>query len=99
MFGVRFPVLKTVRHYFVLGCYLGIFAAFLILARAIPDLPEKLRGTTFSYVDWTLGIGGAVLLLAVVVLLCGLIGGLVGWFKLDPEERARARKESLVVRR
>lgn len=99
MFGVRFRTLKTILHYVVLGAYIGAFMALVALARALPDLPGKLQGTSFDLVDFLLGVGGTILVLAAVVLLGGLVGGLVGRLKLDAEERARAREESLVVRR
>lgn len=99
VFGVRFWTLKTVRHYFALGCYLGVFFALVAIARALPDLPGKLRGTTFSFVDMALGIVVVLLVFALIVLLGGLLGGLAGRLRLDAEERARARDESLIVRR
>lgn len=86
---LRFAVLKTVRHYFVLGCYLGVFADIVILVRALPELPEKLRGVTFSILDWAIGIGGTILVLSAVVLICGLVGAMVGFYRVPPGMRLR----------
>lgn len=97
---LRFRSLKTVRHYFFLGCYLGVVAAIVAVVRALPELPRALRESeSMPWWDLPLSVLLLVLFVAAIVLLGGLVGGLVGWLKLNPEERARARKEALIVRR
>lgn len=91
--------MKSVRHYFFLGCYLGIFTALVVLARALPELPGKLKGTSFDLVDLAVGMSGTMALLAAIVLLCGLLGALVGWLQLEAKKRRNTSEESLVVRR
>lgn len=90
---------KSLKHYAVLGTYLGVVAAVMVLVRALPELPRKLSGTSFVFFDFMLGAFGTVLVLASVVLLGTLVGWLVGWLKLNTEKRRHASKETLVVRR
>ena len=95
-----FQVLKTVKHYAVLGAYFGIVAAVIGLVRALPELPRALReSANMPWWDIPLGLLGLVAFFAALALLGAVIGGLVYWSQLYAEKRRHARDESLIVRR
>ena len=91
MCGATLAAVKTVKHYMVLGAYWGAFSLLIAIVRASFELPGKLRGTTTPL--WQQILEGIPLLIVIVAgfLLAGaLIGGLVGWVKLNAEKRGHA---------
>ncbi len=83
-------VLKTVKHYFALGAYLGVF---LFIAQLVKDWTNASKAIAQGDLLGLLGIG------LLLCLFCGCVGGLVGWLKAYAEKRRRRSNESLIVRR
>lgn len=100
MLVLRSRTVKSVKHYLVLGAYLGGVAFIIAIVKALPAFPEKLlESAQMPWWDIPLGLLGIVAFFA-ALLLCGAgIAGFVGWLQLNAEKRARARQESLIVRR
>jgi hypothetical protein len=92
--------LKTLRHYFVFGAYLGAFAFVAQMVKFWPKITAGVsRGQDLPWWDLPLGLLGFVGLLLGYCLFGGCIGWLVGWAQAYSEKRRRARDETLIVRR
>ena len=87
---LRSWVLKTVKHYFVLGAYLGVF---VFIAQIVKDWKNASGAVAQGDLLGLLGLG------LLLCLFCGGIGGIIGWLKAYAEKRRSSRDESLIVRR
>lgn len=87
---LRLSALKTVKHYVVLGAYLGAFAFLAQLVKRWDDASKAVAQ------------GDLLGLIGLFLALC-LFGGGIGWLlgrgKAYAEKRRRARDEALIVRR
>ena len=97
--AVGFAPVRSIKHYIVLGAWIGFFAFLGMVVRALPSLPDKVKNGWGPWQDVLLASLGLVLLLASGALLGGCIGWLIGWFQANAEKRRRASNEALIVRR
>lgn len=89
--------MKSIKHYFVLGAWFGLFAGIGQVIRSFFE--TSINWSRTQWWEIPLGVLGLVAIVAAISLAGGCIGGLIGWLQTNSEKRRRARDESLIVRR
>lgn len=94
---LRFQVVLTGKHYFVLGAYLGAFSFLVFFLRNFHDV-QRAYAQSHGWEVITTSLAFVGLLLG-CCFACGCVGWLVGRAQTYSEKRRRTRNESLIVRR